>query len=143
MSILITGATGILCFCLLFFHKPAWLLFTPPFLISGKIGESLTRQLQAKGAQIVVLARDVAKTEKLFPGVRVVHGDTDKVCCVACTLVVPYDFKPELPFTVLNDRWRPWRLLWLGSTGSSYLRTIPPERVPLREPRRQPMSSRS
>jgi uncharacterized protein YbjT (DUF2867 family) len=54
---------------------------------TGKVGELLTRQLHAKGAPIVVLARDIAKTEKMFPGVRVVHGDVDKVETVKAALV--------------------------------------------------------
>ena len=37
------------------------------------------RELHAKGAHVTVLVRDTAKAEKLFPGVTVVAGDTDKV----------------------------------------------------------------
>jgi len=62
MSILITGATG-------------------------KVGQALTQQLLGKGASVVILARDVAKAEKLFPGTRVVQGDTEQVDTVAAAMV--------------------------------------------------------
>jgi len=58
---------------------------------TGKIGEALVKDLQAKHVAVSALVRDVAKAQAALPGVTLLQGDTDKIDTVKAALAKGFD----------------------------------------------------